>query len=88
MSNIAYVTINPNNEYQNLATLAQTTFVSGTTYTLQVDGDVMLCESSTKPTQGGFHVTWAEPFQFEAGNDSLWVKNARQYDTAYINIAE
>lgn len=88
MSNLATVTIEPNDEYLNLATLAEITFEEGTKYTLQVEGDVMLCEKDTKPTSGGFHIMSNEPFEYEAGSDPLWVKNLRQYDVASINIAD
>ena len=88
MSNLACINIEPNTEYQNLATLAEVTFVSGTIYTIQVDGDVLLCEAASKPTKGGFHIFTQDPIQFEAGSDALWVKNLRQFESASINIAE
>lgn len=88
MSNLATVTIQPNEEYQDLATLADITFTEGTKYTLQVEGDVMLCEKDTKPTSGGFHIMSSEPFEYEAGSDTLWVKVVRQFATATINIAD
>lgn len=94
MSNLATVTLQPNEEYQDLAELADITFTEGTKYTLQVEGDVMLCEKDTKPTSGGFHIMSSEPFEYEAGSDTLWVKNLKQktlYPSdvdAIINIAD
>lgn len=91
MSNLKTVSVAPSTEYQNLATLAGITFVSGTTYSIQVEGDVMVCESATKPTEPterGTHVFWPQPFIFDAGSDPLWVKNLREFENAIINISD
>lgn len=94
MSNLATVTIQPDDEYQDLAELAGITFTEGKKYTLQVEGDVRLCEKDTKPTSGGFHIMSSEPFEYEAGSDTLWVKNLKQKTLypadvdAIINIAD
>jgi hypothetical protein len=89
MSNLATVSVNPGTEYINLATLAGITFTVATTYTLQIDGDVLICEKGSKPTElSGFHINTLEPFEFVAGSDGLWVRNLREYETAIINIAD
>lgn len=88
MSNLATVTLQSNTEYTNLATLASITFTQGEVYTLQIDGDVMICEKATKPTAGGFRINYNYPFQFEAGTDALWVKNVGKNADSIINIAD
>lgn len=88
MSNVKYIEVTPNTDYQNIATLGSISFTNGKTYTLQVEGDVMLCEAASKPEKGGFHINTNEPFQFEAGTDALWVKNLREFNSAYVNIAD
>lgn len=89
MSNEAFVTVQPDTDYQNLATLASITLTEGDTYTLQlVRGDIMIQEAGSKPSSGGFHINFNIPFQFTAGTDALWVKNLREFEEAVINIAK
>lgn len=88
MSDLGTVTVQPSTEYQDLGALAGVTFASGTTYTLQVEGDVKLCEKATKPTSGGFHINFNEPFQFEASGDTLWVKAYSTIKSNTITIAD
>lgn len=88
MANEAYVEVTPNTSYQNLATLAQITLTEGKTYTIQVTGDIMIIESANTPTEGGFHINFPIPFQYTAGTGNLFVKNLREYESAFINIAE
>lgn len=94
MSNLATVTLQPDDEYQDLSELAGITFVEGKKYTLQVEGDVRLCEKDTKPTSGGTRVNFIYPFEYEASSDTLWVKNLKQKTLypadvdATINIAD
>lgn len=88
MSNLATITLQPNAEYQDLATLAGITFTEGTKYTIQVEGDVKLCESATKPTTGGFRINFNDPFEFEAGTDPLWVKAYSTIKNNTIVIAD
>ena len=88
MSELATITLQPNAEYQNLATLAGVTFTEGTKYTLQVEGDIKLCEKATKPTAGGFRVNFNYPFEFEAGSDPLWVKAYSTIKSNTIVIAD
>lgn len=87
MSNLAYIEVEPNTEYQNIETLGSISLTSGTTYTIQVTGDVIISEAENKPTVGGFHINNTEPFLYEAGTDTLWVKNLREFESAFINIA-
>lgn len=88
MANEAYVEVKPNTAYQNLATLAQISLSQGSTYTIQVTGDVMIIEADSTPTEGGFHINFPIPFQYTAGTGNLYVKNLREYESAFINIAE
>ena len=88
MSNLATISVAPNVEYQNLATLASVTFTSGTTYVIQISGNVLVSEKATKPTEGGFYIHDDRPFEFVAGSDPLWIKNLREFDSAIVNIAD
>lgn len=88
MSNLATITVKQSDEYQNLATLASVTFTAGTTYVIQVSGEVIVCEKATKPTTGGFYVTNDEPFEFVAASDPLWIKNLQKNVPAIVNIAD
>ena len=88
MSDLGTVSIQPSAEYQDLGTLAGVTFASGTTYTLQVEGDVKICEKATKPTSGGFRVNFNYPFDYEAGGDTLWVKAMSNVKSNSITIAD
>ena len=88
MSNLATVSVNPGTEYINLATLASVTFTAGTTYVIQISGEVLVSEKSTKPTEGGFYIHDDRPFEFVAGSDPLWIKNLREFNAAIVNIAD
>lgn len=88
MSELATISLQPNAEYQDLATLAGVTFTEGKKYILQVEGDVKLCEKATKPTIGGFRVNFNYPFDYEAGSDTLWVKAYSTIKSNTIVIAD
>ena len=85
--NLAFVTINPDADYQDLETVADITFSEGNKYILQINGQAIVCEASEKPSNGGFYITSPEPFQYEAGSGKLWVKTL-QNSRVLINIAE
>ena len=85
--NLAFVTINPDSDYQDLETVANINFTEGNSYVLQVNGQVLVCEASSKPTNGGFYVIDQKPFKYTAGNGKLWVKTL-QNSKVLINIAE
>lgn len=88
MSNLATINIQNVDEYENLATLASVTFVSGNKYTIQVNGDVILCESATKPDKSGFRINFNYPFEYEAGDDPLWIKAFTKLKNNIVTIAD
>lgn len=87
MANIGYKRLYETDDYQNFETAMEVSLTEGTIYIVQVKGEAILCESTTKPTEGGFLVTIGKPFQYKKESEPLWVKiPARK--TADINIAE
>ena len=88
MSNIGYVKVEPSDECQDLAALANITFTPESMYEIQVIGEVMLCESANQPTEGGFFIKSGTSVVYEAGSDTLWVKNLRNFESAIVNIAD
>lgn len=90
MANLATVKIQPSDDYQDLGTLASITWEADKVYTMQALGPngFTICESSTKPTEGGFTIEAGEKFNFIAGSDSVWVKNTEKSGDAFINIAD
>ena len=85
--NLAFVTIDPNDDYQDLETIADITFTEGNKYVLQISGQAIVCEATEKPSRGGFYIVDATPFQYEAGSGKLWVKTL-QNSKVLINVAE
>lgn len=86
MANIAFVKITNNEEYQDIETLAGTTFTAGTAYLMQVQGVATICLASSKPTEGGFVLYNSPVFQYTPnGTDKLWVKTFKA--AAYLNIS-
>ena len=90
MANIKTYTLNPNIEFQNVATITGITFESGKTYQIQVRGDIYLCESASQPEDRkdeGFRIvndTWS----FDCTGDPLWFRNYSQSQDVVINIAD
>lgn len=87
--NIAFITIKPNVDYQNLATLAGITFTKGDRYILQVvEGDgLWIQEALFQPTEGGFTITQGEKNEYIADGGALWVKNRSSEVDVKLNIA-
>lgn len=76
MSNLWKGQINTNNEYQKLETISDIELVADSVYTIQIVGSCMLCESSEKPSSGGFLIDTKHPVQYKKSSDAdLWVKN-------------
>ena len=88
MSNIKEVVIPASNDYQDLETLLDESFVASTTYTIQATGDIKVCEAASKPTSGGFVIPAYKPFQFTYSSDGLWVKKAIKDAAVKINVAD
>lgn len=85
MANLWYGTIQTDGEYETLSSISGQTFTEGTTYTIQVKGECFLCESSSKPTSGGFLISDGRPVQYTAGTGDLYVKDVSVSCT--LNIA-
>ena len=89
MSDLGTAKIPFNSEYNNVETLLGATFTEGKTYSIQVEGDVRLCEKSTKPTKGGFRISFLDPFEFEYdGTNKLWAKCCSPVKDSYITVAD
>ena len=88
MSNIKNATIPASSDYQDLATVIDEILVANTTYTIQATGDIIVCEASTKPTNGGFYIPAKKAFQFTYTSDSLWVKKLIKDAVIKINVAD
>ena len=85
MSNLAIFEIEPSAEYQSVSTLSELTFEAGRSYQIQIRGAATFCESSTKPTEGGFFIDSTIPFTWNCTGDDLWILPAR---SSTVNIAE
>lgn len=88
MSNIKDVVVPASSDYQSLATILDEILVANTTYTIQATGDIIVCESSTKPTSGGFFIPAKKAFQFTYTSDGLWIKKAMKDSMVRINVAD
>lgn len=90
MANLGTFTLEPNTEFQNLATVTGVTFTNGTTYQLQIRGDIYLCESVNQPDDRGdegFRIvndTWS----FDCKGVDLWFRNFSQEQDVVINIGD
>jgi hypothetical protein len=84
MANLATISVSTNGEYQKLSTLADITFTSGNSYTLQIQGGMVYLREGT--TGKGFLLTSSNPFTYVASGDDLYIKV--DYNNAIINIAE
>lgn len=92
MSNIGYKKqVYTGNDYVSLETELGVSLTEGKNYNLQIQGDgvsgVMLCENTSKPTDGGFFWKSDKPFPYTKGSDTLWIK-VQDNKKVYINIAE
>lgn len=88
MSEIGSISLQPTDEFQDLAELLNTTFTEGKTYTIQVEGEVMFSEKDTKPTKGCFRINFNYPFDYIAGTDKLWVKAVSNIKSNRIAVAD
>lgn len=90
MANIGIFKIDTNNEYVDLETITQASFVVDTDYNLQAINSpttITCCVKSTTPNDGeGFQIFNGEKFGYspESGK-KLYVKS---YGPGYLNIAE
>lgn len=89
MSNIGTVKIPSDGSYHDIETLLGTSFEEGKLYTIQVDGDVKICESAEEPTAGGFRINFTEPFQLDYdGTSKLWAKALSFVKGSYVTVAD
>lgn len=81
MSNLWSGNIATEGQYVSLAEKSGLSFSSGTKYTIQ-------CQNPTWVREGeigrGFFVSDDKPFDYTAGNDTLFIKT----DYAFVNIAD
>lgn len=92
MANLGYKkNVFTGDEYINLETELGVSLTEGGNYNIQIQGDgvsgVMLCEATSKPTDGGFFWKSDEPFPYKKESDTLWIK-VQDNKKVYINIAE
>lgn len=90
MGNLGYFKVDTNNEYVKLDTLTELTFSEGTTYTMQAEnagGRLVVCMSSTAPTEGGFVIQNLEKFSYTpTSGEDIYVRTG-SYGAVYLNIA-
>lgn len=86
MANLAYKTINAQDDYKDIEDELDITLESGKSYQIQSFDTAIFCESSSKPTAGGFLVKSGEKFTFKKSSDKLYVKSIM--NTVTINIGE
>lgn len=74
-------------DYINVETSLGVTLEADKYYNVQIQGKGTVCESATKPTQGGTYWNTIEPFGYIKADQYLWIK-PYEGDTVFINIAE
>ena len=89
---MAFISIEPNDDFQELGTLASVTFTEGTSYVMQTFGGdgLRMIEASSKPTDadGGYVVYPTEKFQYTATSKTLYVKTLSKTLPTAIYIPE
>lgn len=90
MANLGTFELDPNDEYQDLSTATNISFTKGTSYRIQVEGDVLLCENSTKPDikNNRGHRIINDTWIFDYDGTALWYKTYRNTAPVIINISE
>lgn len=81
MANLATISVKTNGEYQNLGELADVTFISGNSYTIQIQNLAYLREGTVGE---GFLVNSDNPFTYVASGNDLYIKA----NYAVVNIGE
>lgn len=87
MANLASGYIEGNNEYVNVETALELNLEEDKTYQVQVQKGAMICESVSKPTEGGFYWDTLRPFGYKKESAYLWVK-VNKGKSVYVNVAE
>ena len=89
MANIKSGYVQGDKDYINLEEALGLSLVKNHSYCVQVLGEGIFCESSTKPSEGGtkYDCTKDKPFYYIKKDEYLWVKlNPNQ--TFYVNFSE
>lgn len=87
MAQVANGKITGTDEYINVETALSLSLTQDTTYSVQIQGAALFCESATKPTEGGVYWNRLMPFGYKKQSAYLWIK-INEGDTVSINIAE
>lgn len=87
MANIGSGKITGTGDYVNLETELSLSLVTDTTYSVQIQGEALFCESATKPTSGGVYWRTLRPFGYKKESAYLWIK-INEGETVSINISE
>lgn len=87
MANLASGYIEGTGEYVNVETALDLSLVEDTTYQVQVQKGAMICESVSKPTNGGFFWDTLKPFGYKKQSAYLWVK-VNKGKSVYVNVSE
>ena len=87
MSNIAFIKVRPSDDYVDVEVAGEISLTASKNYTLQINGQCIVCEAESKPSNGGFYITNDSPFQYKKGDGKLWIKNLTN-TVIFINIAE
>lgn len=87
MANIGSGKITGTGDYINLETELNLSLDKNSTYSIQIQGAAIFCESETKPTAGGVFWKMLKPFGYKKDDAYLWIKiNAG--DVVSINVSE
>lgn len=83
MANLYSGSIDTNGTYKTLAEVTDLTFTKGTKYVIQIQNPAYIREGTTGK---GFLVLSADPFEYTAGDEDLYIKTENRQ--CVVNIAD
>ncbi len=88
MANLKSGKITGTGDYVNIETELSLNLEEGKKYSVQIQGNAVICESENKPENGsGFFWNNFRPFGYKKESAYLWVKVNSGY-SVFVNIAE
>lgn len=88
MANLISGQIDGTDDYINIETLFDLNLIEDTTYSIQIQGKAIICESINKPEKNsGFYWNSLKPFGYKKQSAYFWVK-ANKGTSIFINISE
>lgn len=87
MANLKSGKVNGTGDYVNIENLFDIELTENVTYSIQVQGEAVVCEKSTKPTDSeGFYWNSLKPFGYKKESAYLWLK-VKTGSSVFVNIA-